>query len=96
MEAVTIEALQEENAQLKIEIEELKTQLQKYTNSTGHKKYYERNKDVVKAKARSYLEKLKVENPEKLKEYRRRAYLKRKEKLKREREMKEKEDEGSG
>ena len=89
METVTIEGLQQENALLKEEIETLKQKLQKYTNSTGHKRYYERNKALVKAKARSYMDKLKVENPEKLKEYRRRAYLKRKEKLKREKEMKE-------
>ena len=38
-----------------------------------------KNKDVVKEKAKNYLEKLKNENPDKLKEYRRRAYLKRKE-----------------
>lgn len=77
-----IETLQEENKQLKLELEELKDKLQKYTNSGGHKKYYEKNKEVVKKKAKNYLEKLKTENPEKLKEYRRRAYLKRKERLK--------------
>tara|TARA_Y100000780_G_scaffold231841_1_gene259221 strand:+ start:4715 stop:4993 length:279 start_codon:yes stop_codon:yes gene_type:complete len=77
-----IERLQNENKQLKLELEELKEKLQKYTNSEGHKKYYEKNKEVVKEKAKNYLEKLKTENPEKLKEYRRRAYLKRKEKQK--------------
>lgn len=77
-----IETLQEENKQLKLELEELKDKLQKYTNSGGHKKYYEKNKEVVKKKAKNYLENLKTENPEKLKEYRRRAYLKRKEKQK--------------
>lgn len=76
------ETLQEENKQLKLEVEELREKLQKYTNSEGHKKYYEKNKDVVKNKAKNYLEKLKTENPDKLKEYRRRAYLKRKERLK--------------
>lgn len=59
--------MQEENKQLKIEVEELKDKLQKYTNSEGHKKYYEKNKEVVKKKAMNYLEKLKTENPEKLK-----------------------------
>lgn len=76
------ETLQSENEKLKLEVEELKEKLQKYTNSEGHKKYYEKNKEVVKEKAKNYLEKLKTENPEKLKEYRRRAYLKRKEKQK--------------
>ena len=80
--SMTYETLQEENKQLKLEVEELKEKLQKYTNSEGHKKYYEKNKEIVKEKARNYLEKLKTENPEKLKEYRKRAYLKRKERLK--------------
>lgn len=77
-----VETLQEENKQLKLEVEELREKLQKYTNSEGHKKYYEKNKEIVKKKAKNYLEKLKTENPDKLKEYRRRAYLKRKERLK--------------
>jgi len=80
MSSNMVKTLQEENKQLKIEVEELKEKLQKYTNSEGHKKYYEKNKEVVKKKAKNYLEKLKTENPDKLKEYRRRAYLKRKEK----------------
>lgn len=75
-----IKTLQNENERLKLEVEELEEKLQKYTNSEGHKKYYEKNKDIVKEKAKNYLKKLKTENPEKLKEYRRRAYLKRKEK----------------
>ena len=77
-----VKTLQEENKQLKLEVEELREKLQKYTNSEGHKKYYEKNKEVVKKKAKNYLEKLKIENPDKLKEYRRTAYLKRKERLK--------------
>ena len=76
------ETLQKENMKLKLEVEELREKLQKYTNSEGHKKYYEKNKEVVKEKAKNYLDKLKTENPEKLKEYRRRAYLKRKDKQK--------------
>ena len=77
-----VKTLQEENKQLKLEVDELRENLQKYTNSQGHKKYYEKNKEVVKKKAKNYLEKLKTENPDKLKEYRQRAYLKRKERLK--------------
>lgn len=77
-----VKTLQEENKQLKLEVEELKDKLQKYRNNEGHKKYYEKNKEVVKKKAKNYLEKLKTENPDKLKEYRRRAYLKRKETFK--------------
>ena len=52
---------EEENAKLK-------EQLEKYTHS--QKEYYEKNKDIVKEKGKTYLHKLKEENPEKLKEYR--------------------------
>jgi hypothetical protein len=81
MEA-TIESLQKEIQELKQKNIELEERLQKYTNSTGHKKYYEQNKETVKIKANQYLKDLASTNPEKLKEYRHRAYLKRKEKLK--------------
>jgi len=64
---------------LKAEIEKLKSQLESFTNS--RKAYYEKNKEYVKAQAKEGLKKLAEENPDKLKEYRRRAYLKRKEKL---------------
>ena len=63
--------LEEENIKLK-------EQLQKYTHS--QKDYYEKNKKLVIQKAKEGLKKLAEENPDKLKEYRRRAYLKRKEK----------------
>jgi len=70
MSSNMVKTLQEENKQLKIEVEELRDKLQKYTNSEGHKKYYEKNKEVVKEKAKNYLDNLKTENPDKLKEYR--------------------------
>jgi regulator of replication initiation timing len=71
--------LYNENAQLKIENEELKIQLQKYTSSQQN--YYQKNKDIINAKAKERLKKLNETNPEKIKEYRRTAYLKRKEKV---------------
>jgi hypothetical protein len=70
-------------------ITELEDHLKKYTNSTRHLKYYENNKDVVKERTKNYVDKLKTENPEKLKEWRHNAYLKRKEKLKQKKENKE-------
>lgn len=73
------EELLKENALLKEEIERLKKQLENYNNS--RKAYYEKNKEYVKAQAKEGLKKLAEENPDKLKEYRRRAYLKRKEKM---------------
>jgi hypothetical protein len=75
--------------QLKIEIEnlklknkELEDKLKSYTNNNRHKKYYEKNSDVVKERAKNYMDKIKETNPEKLKEWRHNAYLKRKEKNK--------------
>jgi hypothetical protein len=47
-----------------------------------HKNYYENNKEIFNEKAKQRLKKIAEENPEKIKEYRRNAYLKRKEKLK--------------
>ena len=76
-----IDQLLQENQKLKLKNEELENKLQKYTNSDGHKRYYEKNKDIVKEKGKTYLQKLKEENPDKLKEYRRTAYLNRKAKL---------------
>ena len=56
--------------------------LKSYTNPTRNKKYYEKNSDVVKEKAKSYMEKIKETNPEKLKEWRHQAYLNHKAKSK--------------
>ena len=74
---------------LKLEIEKLKNKnneleekLKSYTNPTRNKKYYEKNSDIVKEKAKNYMEKIKETNPEKLKEWRHQAYLNRKAKLK--------------
>lgn len=67
----------EELTQQKLELEE---KLKKYTNNKQHIKYYENHKDVVKERAKNYMEKIKETNPEKLKEWRHNAYLKRKEK----------------
>jgi hypothetical protein len=74
------EELIAEIAMLREENEKLKKQLENYNNS--RKSYYEKNKDYVKEKAKEGLKKLAQENPDKLKEYRRNAYLKQKEKKK--------------
>lgn len=81
-----MDELIEENKMLKEKVIELEERLQKYTNSSGHKKYYEKNKEKIIEDANKKLVKLKNENPDKLKEYRRRAYLKRKEKLQKEKD----------
>jgi len=70
--------LELENKHLKEENEKLKQLLENYINS--RKNYYENNKEIVKEKAKLGLKKLTEENPDKIKEYARRAYLKQKEK----------------
>ena len=74
--------LVEENSGLKKKIEELEQKLKKYTNWDNHKRYYEKNKDKIKINGLSYLKNLKIENPEKIKEYNHNAYMKKKEKQK--------------
>jgi hypothetical protein len=64
-----------EVASLKSYVAELELRLKKYTNGDNHKRYYEKNKDKIKETGSSYLQKLKIENPEKIKEYSHRAYL---------------------
>jgi hypothetical protein len=76
------EEIIQENIKLKEENALLKEKLEKYMSQ--HKNYYENNKEIVNEKAKQRLKKLSEENPEKIKEYRRNAYLKRKEKLKNE------------
>jgi len=81
--------MNEEIDNLRLEIEELKKKngeleekLKSYTNPERNKKYYKKNSNIVKEKAKTYMEKIKETNPEKLKEWRHNAYLNRKAKLK--------------
>jgi len=67
-----------ENELLKKKNIELEEKLKTYTNTERHKKYYENNSEKVKEKAKSYMERMKTENPEKLKEWRHTAYMNRK------------------
>ena len=83
---MNIEELTKEIISLKEENEKLKELLQKYTHS--QKEYYEKNKELVMLKASENKKKLKETNPEKIKEYARRAYLKKKEKLQKMKELK--------
>ena len=79
-----IEAILEENKKLKLLVEELQEKLKRYTNPDRNKKYYENNKEKFIQNGNDRLKNLKESNPDKLKEYRKNAYLKRKEKLKNE------------
>jgi hypothetical protein len=82
MDTPTTQELNDEINALRQQVSTLKTRLSKYTNNERHKKYYEKNKDKVKQNAKLYIDKLKEENPDKLKEYRKRAYMNRKQKEK--------------
>lgn len=70
-----------ENELLKKKNIELEEKLRSYTNTERNKRYYEKNSEKVKEKAKNYMEKMKTENPEKLKEWRHTAYMNRKAKL---------------
>ena len=85
---ININNLIKENEELKVKNKELEEKLKTYTNSDRHKKYYENHTEIVKEKAKKYMDKIKETNPEKLKEWRHNAYLKRKEKLKQKEEEK--------
>ena len=74
-----IENVIKENISLKEENNKLKTLLENY--NTSRKSYYEKNKEIVNKKAKQRLKKIAEEDPERLKEINRKAYLKRKEKL---------------
>jgi len=76
-----IETLLKENQELKDLVIELQEKLKKYTNPVAHQVFYEKNKEKIIKESSERLKKLKENNPDKLKEYRRTAYLKRKEKL---------------
>jgi hypothetical protein len=69
-----------ENELLKKKNIELEEKLKAYTNTERNKRYYEKNSEKVKEKAKNYMERMKTENPEKLKEWRHTAYMNRKNK----------------
>jgi hypothetical protein len=75
------EKIKKELEETKNKNKELEEKLKSYTSNHRHKKYYENNSDVVKERAKNYMDKIKETNPEKLKEWRHNAYLKRKAKL---------------
>jgi regulator of replication initiation timing len=68
-----LKSLLEENIQLKIELQETKEHLKKYTAPTRCKKYYETHKEELLDKM-----KLKPISSDKRKEYNKKYYLKKK------------------
>jgi hypothetical protein len=64
-----------------LKINELKEHLKKYTAPSRHKKYYENHRDEIIQKSKEYKVKTgnkNVVSPEKIKEYNKKAYEKRK------------------
>ena len=85
-----IKEILEENAKLKEELESTKDHLNKYTEPSSRKEYYEKNKDVINERNRKYKDATNYKpTPEQKKEYNKQAYLRRKEKLQTELEEKQ-------
>ena len=78
---ININAIIKENIELQAQNKLLDEKLKSYTNSNSSKRYYEKNKENIKSKAKLYIEKIKEENPEKIKEWSRNAYLNKKKKI---------------
>lgn len=76
-----IQLLEEENINLRFELEKLKEHLKKYTAPPRNKTYYENHKNDIIEKTKEYKNNI---SSEKKKEYARRAYLKKKAKLEKE------------
>ena len=74
-----IKILEEENNILRVELEETKEHLKKYTAPKRSKTYYEKNKEKI-------IEKIKANkpSPEKTKEYNKKSYENRKQKIQKE------------
>lgn len=77
---VEVDVLKLKIVELTKKVNELEERLKKYTNGSNHKRYYEKNKEKIKESGINYLQKLRMENPEKIKEYSKRAYANKKKK----------------
>jgi hypothetical protein len=77
-----ITQIETENDTLKKRISDLEDSLKKYKSTHRQKKYYENHAEEVVQKNKEYTKKVRESNPDKIREWNRTAYLKRKEKLK--------------
>jgi hypothetical protein len=78
---INIDELINENYELKIKINELTEHLKKYTSHKGAKTYYEKNKAIILDKNKEYIKSYRENlSSDKVKEYNKRAYEKRKNK----------------
>jgi hypothetical protein len=77
----SFEEIKNENNNLKLKNEELSLHLKKYTAHSGSKKYYQKNKEIILEKNKEYNKIYKKTlSPDKIKEYNKKAYEKRKNK----------------
>ena len=90
-----LESVRRKLAVVEEELVASKIHLKRYTNPERNRRYYENNKEAVKERSRIYKKTTKYRStPEQIKEYNRRAYLKRKEKLQQEKKLAEKQEVG--
>ena len=82
-----LDELKSQIQKLTQENEDLKAKLKKYTTNPSYKKYYQDHKEAVKESQRKYREKLLAEDPDRLKEYTRRANKKYQDKKKLEKQL---------
>jgi uncharacterized protein YlxW (UPF0749 family) len=75
---MNVEALQKEVAELKTKIKDLEAHLKKYTNPERCHKYYYNHKDEINVKKKDYRETV---SKEKIQEYNRQYYQRKKEAL---------------
>ena len=67
---MNIESIIKKNQELKVLVSELEEKLKKYTNPESCQKFYEKNKEKIIKESNIRLQKLKENNPDKIKEYR--------------------------
>jgi len=80
--------LKELNEKLKIELEEIKEHLKKYTAPVYKKKYYQNNKEEIKQKTQEYQKTYKPTEEQK-KKWAKTAYLNKKAKMENQKEKQE-------
>jgi len=81
---IEIAELRKENTMLKMELEKIKEQLNRYVAPERHKTYYDNNKEKIKKRVKDYQENTNYQSTiskEKKKQYARTAYLNKKAKL---------------
>lgn len=77
---IDVEKILKEKEALEQKVQLLEEKLNKIIHHESKQRYYETHKEEIIKNSRQWLTKVKETNPEKIKEYARRAYLKKKEK----------------